>query len=526
MSLTANDSLTIIPKPAHVEMLDGNFTFPTTTLVHVASSATASADAVALFGREFDERLQIHSTNDPAKAAVRFLPAKSDCGAEGYILAVTPDSIVIEASLAAGWFYGVQTLIQLLPPPDRESQATQENSSANSLTVPCVRIVDQPRLRWRGLMLDVSRHLMPVDGILRLLDTMAAHKLNTFHWHLTDDQGWRIESRRFPRLTEIGAWRRGADGVLVPGNQPEQPPQPGRYGGFYSHDDVRTVVAFARARSIRVVPEIEMPGHAVAAVAAYPHLSCTGAAFETATRTGVFNDVYCAGNDATFDLLEGVLDEIIPLFPDEFFHVGGDECPKTRWHECPKCQARIKTEGLKDEHELQSYVIRRMEKFLAARGKRLIGWEEILEGGLPPLATVMSWRGISSGITAANAGHDAVMSPKDFCYFDYRQAQSGEPYAIGNAVITLEEVYSYDPIPPELDAKAASHILGIQGNVWTEYMPDMRHVEYMIWPRAAALAEVAWAPAGDKNLDDFLRRVKANEPRLSAKGSNFRRLTT
>jgi hexosaminidase len=373
-------------------------------------------------------------------------------------------------------------------------------------------------------MLDVSRHVMPVDGILRLLDNMAAHKLNSFHWHLTDDQGWRLESRRYPRLTEIGAWRRGADGVLTPGNAPEKPPGPGTYGGFYTHDDVKKVVAHATKLHINVIPEIEMPGHAVAALAAYPHLSCAGGTFEPAIRTGVFHDVYCAGNEATFEFLQGVLEELLPLFPGKYIHVGGDECPKDRWKTCPKCQTRIRSEDLKDEHELQSYVIRRIEKFLAGHGKRLLGWDEILEGGLPPGATVMSWRGTEGGIAAARAGHDVVMTPNQFCYLDYRQASEGEPTAIAHGLLPLEKTYSYDPIPTELNAEQAKHILGLQGNVWTEYMPDMKHVEYMIWPRAAAIAEIGWSGAANKIFEDFRRRAQANEVRLAARGSSFRKI--
>lgn len=480
--------------------------------IQLDDSATAAKPAAEFFRREIGGVGDVQSACADTSPAVRFRTSVSDRGQEGYGLLIDSAGITIEASAAAGWFYGVQTLLQLLP----------TEKGADEWVLPKLRIDDQPRFSWRGLMLDVVRHMMPVDGLLRLLDNMAAHKLNTFHWHLTDDQGWRIESQRYPRLTEIGAWRRGADGVLAIGTAPRERPAVGRYGGFYTHDDVKRVVAYAAQRHIRVVPEIEMPGHATAALAAHPELSCTGAALEPATRTGVFEDVYCAGNPATFEFLQNVIAEIVPLFPGEYLHVGGDECPKVRWKTCAKCQARIRSEGLKDEHELQSYVIRRMEKFLAKLDRRLIGWDEILEGGLAPGATVMSWRGIEGGIAAARAGHDVVMTPHTHCYLDYRQAQSGEPAAIGERVTRLETTYAYEPVPSELTSEEARHVLGVQGNIWTEYMQDIRHVEYMAWPRAAAIAEIGWSQAEAKDFAEFRRRVKANESRLTQRGSSFR----
>ena len=501
--------LNLVPKPLHVVPGQGIWRLNANVTI-ISTLASSEAKAPVAFLAEQLRRIPATVSENDGDCTVRFEKTGLIQGDEAYRLTATTRSIVIDASAPAGWFYGVQTLLQLIEFVDGVAH------------VPVVEINDAPRFPWRGLMLDVSRHLMPVDGILRLLDCMAMHKLNSFHWHLTDDQGWRIQLHRYPRLTEIGAWRRGADGALTPGLAEHELPHVGTYGGFYTHDDVRRVVEHATARHIRVVPEIEMPGHALAALAAYPELSCTGGTFEPAVRTGIFKDVYCAGNEATFELLQGVLEEILPLFPGEYIHVGGDECPKDRWKECPKCQARIREKELKDEHELQSYVIRCMSRFLAERGKRLIGWDEILEGGLAPGATVMSWRGTAGGISAAKAGRDVVMSPRTPCYLDYRQAVTGEPPAIGEAVTPLEKVYAFDPIPPELSAEQARHILGLQGNVWTEYMPDMRHVEYMIWPRAAAIAEIGWSPAGEKDINDFLRRAKANEVRLAARGSHFR----
>jgi hexosaminidase len=520
MPPASRQELTIVPWPSQVAALEGGLVLGTATRILVDDAAPPAAAKAADFLRQtlglaVDREPRIATATD---SAITFQRPASEHGAEGYALTIEPGGVTIRASAPAGWFYAVQTLLQLLAPAPAGSLLT----SAVGSSLPCVRIVDEPRFRWRGLMLDVVRHMMPLDGLLRLLDTMAAHKLNTFHWHLTDDQGWRIQSDRYPRLTGIGAWRRGEDGVLSIGTSPPARPAVGRYGGFYTHDDVRRVVAYAAERHIRVVPEIEMPGHATAALAAYPELSCTGEALETATRTGVFEDVYCAGNEGTLEFLQNVLAEIIPLFPGEYVHVGGDECPKVRWKACPKCQGRIRTEGLKDEHELQSYVIRRMEKFLAKLDRRLIGWDEILEGGLAPGATVMSWRGTEGGIAAARAGHDVVMTPHEHCYLDYRQAESGEPVAIGRRVTLLETTYAYEPVPSELTREQARHILGVQGNIWTEYMPDMQHVEYMTWPRAAAIAEVGWSQAGAKNFADFRRRVKANEARFASLGSAFR----
>jgi hexosaminidase len=493
--------LDVIPKPAEVTLLDGQLVLGRGVQL-VVEVIGAGAAAGFLAGR-FDPA-------QPGAPTVALRAATVDRGPEGYELTVATDGVTIAASAPAGWFYGVQTLLQLLP---REGPPGQ---------LPCVRIVDGPRFRWRGLMLDVSRHLMPVDGILRLLEAMSAHKLNTFHWHLTDDQGWRIESHRHPRLTEVGAFRAGADGVLIPPAAAE-PERVGRYGGFYTHDDVRRVVAHAAARHITVVPEIEMPGHAIAALAAYPGLSCTGGPFEPATRAGIFHDVYCVGNDATLALLESVLEEIVPLFPSPHVHIGGDECPTDRWRACPKCQARVRQEGLGSERELQGYLIRRMARFLGGLGKRLVGWDEVLDAGeLPAGTTVMSWRGTEGGVAAARAGHDAVMTPHTHCYLDYRQAAEGEPYAIGDDVTPLAKTYGYEPVPPELTPEQARHIVGVQGNVWTEYMPDMRHVEYMVWPRAAAIAEVGWSPAGPRNADDFTRRARADQARLADLGSAFR----
>jgi len=502
---------TLLPRPARIELSGTDFQIDPATL-SIGTNDPAFSSAVRILARLLKQRFgrEIRVAPGAAGASIRF--QRAELGhAEAYTLSIDVGGVVITAGSAAGAFYAVQTLKQWI-------------GAADAGVWPAVKIEDRPRFRWRGLMLDVSRHLFSKADILRHLDAMAMHKLNVFHWHLTDDQGWRIEIRKHPKLTGIGAFRDGADGVLCPSRQPPQPPGPGTYGGFFSQDDVREIVAYAAERHITVVPEIEMPGHASAALAAYPELACADGPFKPATQMGIFKDVYCAGNDAVFALLEDVLAEVVELFPGTYIHVGGDECPKDRWKTCPKCQARIRAEGLADEHELQSYFIRRMEKFLAARGKRLIGWDEILEGGLPPDATVMSWRGTVGGIAAAKAGHDVVMTPHYEVYFDYRQADEGEPPAIrSDKPVTVQSVYHYEPVPAELSAEQRRHIIGVQANLWTEYVFDFDHVQYMTWPRAAALAEIAWSPA-ERDWPDFRRRLAAHVKRLAAAGVRCRPL--
>jgi len=342
--------------------------------------------------------------------------------------------------------------------------------------------------------LDVCRHFYPIQKVKRLIDLIALHRMNTFHWHLTDDQGWRIAIDAFPQLSEISAWR-DRDG------------EP--YGGCYTKEEVRDVLAYAEERKIQVVPEIEMPGHALAALAAFPELSCAGGSFQVANTCGIFDDVYCAGKEKTFEFLEKVLEEVSQLFPGKYVHVGGDECPKTRWKECPDCQQRMQDEGLKTVDELQSWFITRAGRALQSMGKHLIGWDEILDGGLAPGALVMSWRGTEGGIAAARMGHEAIMTPTSHCYFDYRN--SDEPEEPGNlGRISLETVYGYDPTPADLDASAKANILGVQANIWTERMPTWRLVEYMILPRLCALSEVAWSPSEVKDWTSFQARLEGH----------------
>ncbi|MCB9850847.1 MAG: beta-N-acetylhexosaminidase [Phycisphaerales bacterium] len=430
--------------------------------------------------------------------------ADANLGDEGYTLDVTASGVVLKALSPQGLFYGYQTIRQLHDQPGVKPAGEQAASF-----LPVCHIVDKPRFSWRGMHLDVSRHFMPVSFVKRFLDLLAYHKMNVFHWHLTDDQGWRIQIDKYPALTEIAAWR-DENGK--------------RYGGFYTKDQVREVLAYAKERYITVLPEIEMPGHTQAALAAYPKLSCTGGPFEVVGKSGIRQDVFCAGNDATFNFLENVLGEVCNLFPNQYIHIGGDECPKKRWEACGKCQARIKQEDLANEHELQSYFIRRIEKFLNERGKRLVGWDEILEGGLAPDATVMSWRGTEGGITAANEGHDVIMCPVSHCYFDYRQSDAeDERGAKWAPVLDLETVYAYEPVPSELNAEKAKHVLGGQGNLWTEQMNTPADVEYMAFPRACALAEVLWSPAEARDWSAFQERLGVHLKRLDAMSVNYRK---
>ena len=441
--------------------------------------------------------------------------------AEGYGLDVTRRLVTVRASSQRGVLYAIQTMKQLLP-----VAIYGEGPAAETVawTMPCLRIEDAPRFAYRGQHLDVSRHFFPVDEVKRVIDIMALHKLNTLHWHLTDDQGWRLEIKRYPRLTEVGSVRRHTMVGKQWGSSDNTP-----YGGYYTQDEVRDVVAYAAENGITVIPEIDLPGHMLTALAAYPELGCTGGPYEVWGEWGVAKEVLCAGNDKTFEFLEGVLTEVMELFPSEYIHIGGDECPKERWEQCPKCQARIRALGLKDdaefkaEHYLQSYVTKRVEKFLADHGRRIIGWDEILEGELSPSATVMSWRGTEGGIKAAKMGHDVIMSPTSHLYFDYYQARDveNEPLAIGG-YIPVERVYEFDPsFEGELTPEEAAHILGVQANLWTEYIPTSSQLEYMLLPREAALAEVQWCRADNRSWERFLGSLSHLTDIYRARGYNF-----
>lgn len=417
---------------------------------------------------------------------------------EAYRLKITPELIRIEAKSGNGFFYALQTIYQLLPPQ------VYGNKKVSGLKwkVPAAEIADSPRFAYRGLHLDVCRHFFPIEFIKKYIDAMAIHKLNIFHWHLTDDQGWRIEIKKYPRLTEIGSKR---DETLIDYYYKDFPQQfDGKpYGGFYTQAEAREIVAYAKARYITVIPEIELPGHALAALASYTYLSCNqDSTYKVATKWGIFKDVYCP-RDSTFNFLEDVLTEVMAVFPSNYIHIGGDECPKDSWKNSAECQALIKNLKLKDENELQSYFVERIEKFINSKGRRIIGWDEILEGGLAPNATVMSWRGINGGIAAAKSGHNVIMTPGAYCYFDKFQADPGnEPVTIGG-YLPLKNVYQFEPVPTELSAEEANYIVGAQANVWTEYMPTSQRVEYMAFPRVAAMAEVLWSNKENKDWERF-----------------------
>lgn len=505
--------LDVVPVPKEVTFGEGAFLLDRQVNLSVAVGVDrevlkTALDSAFLFYAPFTLKESREETGGKCiRLSLDTLPGS--VSGESYRLRIRPEGVNIEAHTAAGLFYGVQTFAQLLTDrrfyhPDRQVWV-----------LPVVDIKDEPAFVYRGLHLDVSRHFFPVAFIKKYIDLMAQYKFNTFHWHLTDAGGWRLQILKYPRLTEYGAWRReedwrkwwnGGDRRFA------REGDPGAYGGYYTQEEVREIVAYAAARHVRVIPEIEMPGHSEEVLAAYPELACFG--------HGERNGEFCAGKEETFRFVEDVLDEVIELFPSEYIHIGGDEASESTWKKCPRCQQRMRTERLKNEQELQSYFIRRVEKFVAAHGRRIIGWDEILEGGLAPRATVMSWRGEKGGIEAARSGHDVVMTPGGYCYFDSYQADPAtQPYAIGGFLPYLK-VYDYDPVPAELSAKEARHILGAQANLWTEYIATEKQVEYMVYPRALALSEVLWSPREKKDREDFKRRVDAHIGRLQRRGVN------
>ena len=515
--------INIIPKPVEMEISEGIFHFSDSTRILVESENAEVIQIARYLAKRIESvsgyplEVSEYSGGGDLKNTLLLTTRDSETshGNEGYTFQSDTNSVIIHGQ-PAGLFYGVQTLFQLMPPQIYNQDSVQ---TGITWTIPSVYIEDKPRFPWRGMHLDVGRHMFPVKFIKRYIDYLAMHKMNNFHWHLTEDQGWRIEIKKYPRLTEIGAYR---DATVVGHMGKPQVLDGVRYGGYYTQDEIREIVNYAKARFITVVPEIEMPGHSLSALAAYPYLSCTGGPFEVRQVWGITDDIYCAGNDSVFSFLEDVLTEVMTLFPSEYIHIGGDEAPKERWQECPKCQKRIAAEGLKDEHELQSYFISRIEKFLNSHHRQIIGWDEILEGGLAPNAAVMSWRGTEGGIAAAQQNHNVVMSPTDYCYFDYYQGDSSlEPLAIGG-FLPLEKVYDFEPVPVELADDQKKYILGAQGNVWTEYIKHPEDVEYMALPRMSALAEVVWSAKEDRNLDDFLRRMSVHYSRLDEYGINYR----
>jgi len=518
----ANSEISIIPKPMELKVNNGSFRLNEHTQIiynsdtkKVKDLANYFVDQINLMSGYSLKLIEPSAGNDNYNSIeLTDENVDSSLGDEGYTLYSNENKTTLTGS-PTGLFYAVQTLFQLLPVEIYGSKAIEDIE----WTIPAVVIRDKPRFKWRGMHLDVGRFMFPVPFIKKYIDFIAMHKMNTFHWHLTEDQGWRIEIKKYPLLTEIGAWRKG---TTVPELNKPGVLDGKRYGGFYTQEEIKELVVYAQNRNITIIPEIEMPGHSIAALAAYPEFSCTGGPFEVRSAWSFSENIYCAGNDATFSFIEDVLTEVMELFPSEYIHIGGDEAPKTAWKKCSKCQLRIKNEGLNDEHDLQSYFITRIEKFVNSKERKIIGWDEIMQGGLAPNAAIMSWRGEKGGLEAAKQKHYAVMSPSQYCYFDLYQGKPEEEPRAMEGMVTLETAYSYEPIPRMLSKEDYKYILGVQGNVWTEFIRTPEQVEYMVFPRMSALAEVAWSPKEKRNLPDFLNRLDTHFGRLDELNVNYR----
>lgn len=501
-NLIQSTATAIIPLPQQLSTRAGHFEFNPSTTFNSKSNLELASKSMTYLKSWSEANLNVKLGESP-NGNIMFTLEEKFNSPEAYELIVNKDNISIKAKGEPGFFYGTISLIQLL--------AQYKDK------VPCMMIEDEPAFAYRGMHLDVARHFFPVEFVKQYIDMLALYKMNKFHWHLTEDQGWRIEIKKYPKLQEVAAYRK----ETLKGHYSDQPHQfdGKRYGGYYTQEEIKEVVKYAQDRFINIIPEIEMPGHSRAALAAYPELGCTDGPFEVATKWGIFEEVYCP-KEETFEFLENVLTEVMELFPGKYIHIGGDECPKTAWKNSAFCQDLMEKEGLKDEHELQSYFIQRMEKFLNENGRAIIGWDEILEGGLAPNATVMSWRGESGGIAAAKEGHDVIMTPTSHCYFDYYQSDNEkEPLAIGG-FLPLEKVYSYHPVPEQLTEEEAKFILGAQANLWTEYIPTPEHAEYMAYPRGMALAELVWTKKDKKDFNSFVNRLIIQLPWLKKMGIN------
>lgn len=496
----AQTHLPLIPYPKEISLSKGEFILNKNVTINTTTAGNTFEKEY--LQHQLSEQFGIRLNSSKTSATISLItdPKLAD---EEYFLSTDRNGITIKGRSGKELFYGIQTLLQLIPA-----------KSKGLAKIPLVNIKDRPTFGWRGMHLDVGRHFFPVEFIKKYIDFLAMYKMNTFHWHLTEDQGWRLEIKKYPRLTEFGAWRNRS----MVGHYNENKFKEGRYGGFYTQEQAKEIVKYASDRHITVIPEIELPGHASAAVASYPNLGCTGKPIDVAVKWGVFDDIYCP-KEETFNFLEDVLTEVMAIFPSKIIHIGGDEAPKTQWKESSIAQEVIKREGLKDEHELQSYFIQRIEKFLNKHGRQIIGWDEILEGGLAPNAKVMSWRGFEGGIEAAKQYHDVVMTPGDYVYFDHYQGNpKNEPVAIGGYT-TVEKVYSFNPVPNSLNETEKKYILGAQGNVWTEYIPTTDHVEYMVFPRITALSEVLWGT--NKDYKAFQKRLLQHFKVLDKKEINY-----
>ena len=504
----AQDSLAIIPKPTFLEETAGFFTYPAQIDVYANEELLADAELLREHPHiHFGEVHKLKSRKKVPQQGIVLLQAEASdkLPQNAYRLTVDSNRITILVHNHTAFLNALSTLMQIA------------YTQTDSKLVPTVRIEDEPKFAYRGLMLDVSRHFFPLSFVKRVIDLMALYKLNTFHWHLTDGPGWRLEIKKYPELTQRAAWRNRTNWKewWNSGKRYSVMGEPNASGGFYTQDEARELVAYANKKGITVIPEIEMPGHSEEVLAVYPQLSCSGKPYQNAEL--------CLGNDETFQFLTGVLDEVIDIFPSPYIHIGGDEADKTAWQNCPKCQQRMKDNNLKDVGELQSYAVKRIAAYLKDKGKKLIGWDEILEGGLAPDATVMSWRGEKGGIDAANTGHDVIMTPSSHLYFDYYQTNPiGQPEAIGG-FLPLNKVYAYNPIPKEIAGDKQKHILGVQANLWTEFIATKEQAEYMLFPRTLALAEVGWTPADKRDWQDFQSRLQKHYLLLQRLGINYYR---
>lgn len=517
VSIERMDKVNIIPEPVKMETFAGNFSIgPSVQIYLSAKNKELSKQAKFLSSAiESLSGVKLKVTNNSTNNSIKLMIIKSEViGKEGYHLNIDAKGIVISANTDKGIFYGIQTLLQALP----TIRTNQE------LKVSYLKITDYPRFQWRGMMLDVSRHFFSTTAVKDYIDLLAKYKMNVFHWHLADSEGWRLEIKKYPKLTSVGAWRKEIPGSIFYKTNQTLTRDSFSYGGYYTQEQVKEIVAYALARNITIVPEIEMPGHSDAALASYPEFGCTGKPQQVRSSMGPLPNAeanFCAGKEQTFVFLQGVLQEVMQLFPSSYIHIGGDEVDKKCWDNCALCQKRMKTEGLKDVKELQSYFIKRMGKFITAKGRKMIGWDEILEGGLAPNATVMSWRGEKGGIEAAKLKHDVVMAPAKVLYFNRYQADTiavQQPLAAKYTINTLQKVYDYEPIPKELASSESRFVLGAQGCIWTEFISSVPHLEQMTMPRMLALSEVLWSPVENKNWDRFKSKAYFHSKRLGNQG--------
>ncbi len=528
LSAISQSTINIIPKPVELTQKTGYFNLNRSTVIIANTASKHNADMLNFYLKKFyGFTLQVKNIS-PYQNVKNVITLGTlypgDRKKDQYFLNVEGNKISIGGTSSAGLFYGIQTLLQLLP-------TDKDSINNNQFQISQLSITDYPRFPYRGMHLDVGRHFFGVEEVKKYIDYLAYHKFNTFHWHLTEDQGWRIEIKKYPLLTSVGGFRNGT----IIGHHPGTGNDSIHYGGFYTQQQIKDVIKYAKDRYITIIPEIEMPGHSSAAIAAYPKLSCfpdestliksntpwagSRSGKQVQQTWGVFEDVYCP-SEYTFKFLENVLDEVMQLFPSKYIHIGGDECPKDAWKRSEFCQKLIKEKNLKDENGLQTYFISRIEKYLNSKGRNIIGWDEILEGGLTPNATVMSWRGEDGGVAAAKQHHNVVMTPGKYCYFDHSQLKNDDSLTIGG-YLPLDTVYSYEPVPKELNAEEAKYVLGAQGNVWTEYIANNSKLEYMILPRMSALSEVLWSPKEMRNPEDFKQRLPAMVTRYKMWGANY-----